>query len=75
MTGNGTVEVRFSLPPEMAVLFFLLLSLKDDGNFWKEFSDACVAQSAYLAQTGVREHGDMIVRLKDVSRLIEGVVP
>ena len=80
MRGNDTVEMKLSLSPEMAILFFRLLTLKDDGDFWKEFADACVAHSSYLGQQAQsspdRERDARVMaQLKDTSRLMEEVSP
>ena len=72
MTNDNTVEVKFSLPPEMAILFFRLMTLKDDGDFWKAFVDACVGHSEYLGQSSF--DGDdrtrVITQLQDMVRTV-----
>ncbi|MCP4538210.1 MAG: hypothetical protein GY832_13810 [Chloroflexi bacterium] len=78
MTNDNTVEVKFSLPPEMAILFFRLLTLKDDGDFWKELADACVAHSTLFTQrmqfSQDREReARVIVQLKGLVRIISAM--
>lgn len=66
---DDMVDVKFSMPPKLAILFFHLLAMKDDGDFWKELGNACVAHSAYLSQTGVEGYDHTIAQLNDVYRI------